>query len=402
VDLECVKVDGMEVHLLGTAHVSSESARQVGQAIEDLRPDVVAVELCDKRFEALVEGKKWDDLEVTKVLESGRMYLFLAQILLSNFQRRVGDELGVKPGQEMLSAVEEAKKRGIRVELVDRDIQVTLKRAFDQLGFLEKLKLGFGFFENWMGGEKLDEKAIEKLKENDVLTELLEELGREIPSVKRTLVDERDEYIAKKIAAIDGVRVLAVLGAGHIGGVKKHLNGLSGSVQLNYNLSVGGVVGVDENIEVKRAEKGAGAARKIKIVGYLVPAVFAAIIAYSLITHGGGLTLNLLVKWFLINGTLSALGAAIVFAHPITVLTAFLAAPFTSLNPMVAAGWVAAYVEVKLRKPRVRDFHGLMELDGLGDYASNRVTKVVLIAALANLGSTVGTFIALPYIASLL
>jgi pheromone shutdown-related protein TraB len=401
-DIESVKVGGMEVYLLGTAHVSNESARQVEDAINKLNPDVVAVELCEKRYDALVNKKQWDNLEITDVVESGRIYLFLAQIFLSNFQRKIGDELGVKPGLEMLAAVNQAKKHDLKVELVDRDVQVTLKRASDQLSLREKIKLLSGFFENWMGGEELNQEVVEKLKEKDVLTEILEELGNEIPSIKKTLVDERDEYIAKRIAQIDGKKILAVLGAGHIQGVKKHLEDVGGNVYINYSYSAGFGSEQDGKLVEENVNAGGKTAKKIKAIGLIIPLLFLLIIGYSLVKHGGELTLDLLLKWFLINGTLSAFFASLVFAHPATVLTAFIAAPFTSLNPLIAAGWVAGYVEIRLRKPRVKDFEGLMQLNSFRDWTKNRVTKIILIVALANIGSSIGTFIALPYIASLI
>lgn len=399
--LQEITVNGKKIFLLGTAHVSNRSVEDVSKAIEECRPDVVAVELCQQRYDALVNKKRWENLEITDVIESGRVHLFLAQILLSNFQRKIGEDLDVKPGSEMLAAVKEAEKHGLSVALVDRDIQVTLKRAADQLTALEKAKLAYGFFENFLSGEQLDEETVEKLKEKDMLTEVLEELGRETPSIKRTLVDERDVYIAEKLNSLKGERVLAVIGAGHIEGIKKHLASMEGSTKVNYSLSVG-VAGCEPDaITINRETQGKKNS-KMKIISYLVPALFAVMIGYSIMTHGGALTLRLLMLWFFINGTLSAIGASLVFPHPLTVAAAFLAAPFTSLNPAVAAGWIAGYVEVKLRKPRVRDFEGLMKLDGMKDYIGNRVTKTILVVALANIGSTIGTLVALPYIYSML
>jgi len=400
--IEHVQLEGKDIYLLGTAHVSTESVQEVGEAIDEVKPDVVAVELCPQRYDALVNEKRWNNLEITDVIESGRIYLFLAQILLSNFQRKVGEDLDIKPGAEMLEAVNAAREKNVPVELVDRDIQVTLKRAADQLSLTEKLRLGYGFLENIFESQELDRQMVEDLKEKDMLTEIIQEMGETVPSLKRTLVDERDEYIAGKIHSLNADTVLAVVGAGHIEGIKKQLASMEGDININYSLNVG-VAGCEHQpVQFTPEQKDREKTSKLKIIGYLVPAIFITLMAYSLITHGGELTLRLLAKWFLINGTLSAIGVSLAFAHPLTVLVAFLSAPFTSLNPAVAAGWVAGYVELKMHKPRVKDFDGLMNLKGLGDYTGNRVTKTVLVVALANIGSTVGTFIALPYIASLI
>ncbi len=379
------------VYVVGTAHVSDRSVRAVEEAIEEYEPDAVAVELCRQRYDALKNERRWEDTEITDVISSDKVYLFLLQIMLSNFQRKIGEDLGVKPGAEMMKAVEQAEGKNIRVVLADRDIGVTLKRAMDLMSVKEKAKLLYGFIGGFIEGEGIDEELVEKMKEKDVLTELMEELSLETPSIKQVLVDERDRYIAESIYAADAKRILAVVGAGHVEGIKKHLREMEGAdTVVRYSHSM-------EGVEIKGVSR-----KKINLVAYGIPALFALLIIWGFIQHGGAVTLDMLMKWFLINGTLSALGVALAFGHPFSVGAAFLAAPFTSLNPAVAAGWVAGYVELKLRKPRVSDFQNLMMLKKTSDYWRNRVTRVILIVAFANIGSTLGTFIALPYIATLI
>jgi pheromone shutdown-related protein TraB len=379
------------VYLLGTAHVSDESVKAVEDAIGRYRPDVVAVELCAQRYQALKEEKKWDETEIGDVLKSDRIYLFLLQILLANFQRKIGDEIGVKPGAEMMKAIELAEKNNIRVVLADRDIKVTLKRAMDLMTFKEKVKLLYGFITGIVEGEEINQELIERLKEKDVLSELMEDLAVETPSVKKVLVDERDEYIAYRIHREEAERVLAVVGAGHVEGIKNNLKALDdvGVVVTHTHMM--------EGVEIKGVSR-----KKINAIAYGIPAVFTALIIWGFIQHGGEMTVNMLVMWFLIDGTLAAVGVLLAFGHPLSAAAAFISAPFATLNPAIAVGWIAGYVELKLRKPRVKDFKELMMLKRMSDYWRNRVTRIILVVAFANIGSTVGNLIALPYLASLI
>lgn len=384
-----VKTGDREVLLLGTAHVSAESVELVEEAIEKEKPDIVAVELCDKRQKALADNKKWSETEINKVIKDGNTYLFLMQLLLANFQRRIGEDLGIRPGAEMLKAVEIAEKSGIRVALVDRDINVTLKRAFARMSLREKSKIFMDMISGAFGDEEVNEELLEKLKEKDIITELMEDLGREIPSAKDVLVDERDRYIANRILNLKAGKVLAVVGAGHVEGIRKILESGSRSKK-------------ELNNEIKALEHIPSKRSRIKLIAYVIPAMFIAIVGYGFYAHGFSLTLDLLWRWFLINGTLSAVGVLLAMGHPLSAITAFLAAPFTSLNPTIAAGWFAGITESWLRKPRVKDVEGLLRLNSLSDYWRNRVTRIFLVIAFANIGSSIGTFIALPYLATMI
>ena len=378
---EIIKLGDKTIILVGTAHVSDESVKQVEQAINEHKPDAVAVELCQQRYLALKEEKKWDDTEITKVIESDKIYLFLLQILLGNFQRKIGDELGVKPGSEMMKAVEISEKQDIPIILADRNVKVTLKRAIDMMSLKEKIKILTGVVSGF-GGEEINKELVEKLKEKDVLTEVMEELAAQTPSIKRVLVDERDQYIAQMIYRQDAKKIVAIVGAGHMTGIIENLNQLDSMGQtITYTQSIEG-----ENIQGMSKSK-------INFIAYGVPTLFLLLIIWGFISNGASVTGDMMIKWFLVNGTLSAIGAACGLAHPLTILTAFIAAPFTSLNPAIAAGWVAGYVEIKVRKPRVVDFKNLMKLKTTADYFKNRVVRVVLIVAFANIGSTLGTFI---------
>jgi len=380
--IETLSLGDKEVIIVGTAHVSERSVEAVEAAIREHKPDAVAVELCEQRYSALKEEKRWDETEITKVLTSDRIYLFLLQILLGNFQRRIGDDLGIKPGSEMMKAVDVAEELGIEVVLADRDVRLTLKRAMSQMTFKEKAKVAWGFLGGFIGGEEIDEELVERLKEKDVLTELMEELAVETPSIKRVLVDERDSYIAHAIHACPAKKIVAVVGAGHMKGIVENLKALQGEVLVRYSHSM-------DDVHIGPAVS----KKKINLIAWGIPALFVVLLIWGFVSNGSQMTQDMIIQWVLVNGTLSALGVALALGHPASIIAAFIAAPITSLNPTVAAGWVAGYVELQVRKPRVVDFKNLLKLKSMGDYLGNRVVRVILIVAFANIGSTLGTLI---------
>ena len=384
-----VKVND-NIILIGTAHISKDSVEEVKAAIEEHKPDIVAVELCKRRYEAITKKDKWENTPVTQLLKSNNAYLMLAQTFLASIQRKLGKEYGVEPGSEMIAAMQEAKKHNLEVALVDRDISVTLKRAWRKMGFREKFRLTWEFLKAILGydEEELEELDLKKLMDQDVISTLMEEFREIAPSVSDVLIDERDEYIAKKILDESKKgKVVAVVGAGHLRGIQKHLEKKKLKTDLKKL----------EEVPKKRFKIS-------KLVAYLIPVLFVALILYLILTRGPDAwdqIKNVFIWWFLINGSLSALGAAIARGHPLSIGTAFLAAPLTSLNPAIAAGWVAGYVEAKLRTPVVKDFKELSKLESFKDFWNNRVIRLLMVVAFANLGSMIGTIIAFPYIASL-
>ncbi len=375
---EKITVDKKDIILVGTVHVSPESVKEVRETIETENPDTVGVELCERRYEILTKKKQWEEQEIFKIIKEGKTYLFLANLLLSNFQKKVGEELGSAPGAEMVEAVTIAKEYNIPVTLLDRDISVTLRRAWKAMGIKEKIKLLYAL----IAGFFIDaEEVVEELKNLDIITELMEELAEQAPGAKKVLIDERDQYIASKILESQG-KIVAVVGAGHLTGIKSLLQTRTVSRQ-----------GL-EDIPSGRSW--------FKYIGYAVPLIFAALVVYAFLSAGAEMTLHILWLWFLINGSLSALGALLALGHPLSIVAAFLAAPFTSLNPALAAGWFAGLVEAYVRKPTVADFEALRDISTIKDFFKNRVTRILLVIAFANIGSTIGTLIAFPYFWSLL
>ena len=381
-----VKVNN-NIILVGTAHISKDSVKEVKDAIEKYKPDVVAVELCEKRYEAITKKDQWENTPITSLLKSDKAYLVLAQTFLSSIQRKLGKEYGVEPGSEMIAAIDESKKQNIEVALVDRDISVTLKRAWRKMGIREKFRLAWEFMKALFGydEEELEELDLKELMKQDVISAMMKEFGEIAPSVATVLIHERDKYIAKRIQDESKKgKVLAVVGAGHIEGIKNHLGKKILDVDLHEL----------EQVPKKRVSIA-------KLVAYSIPVLFVALLVWMLMTKGPDAwnsIADIFITWFLINGILSAIGAAIARGHPFSIAAAFIAAPFTSLNPAVAAGWFAGIVEAKMRTPMVKDFQNLSKIESIKDFLNNKVIRLLMVVALANVGSMIGTFVALPII----
>ena len=376
--------------LIGTAHISQESVDEVRKAIETYKPEIVAVELDSRRHDALTKKVDWENTPVSSLIKSNNAFFMLAQTFLASVQRRLGKEYGVEPGSEMIAAIQEAEKYHLKVALVDRDITVTLKRAWRKMGFREKFRVFWEFLKAMIGydEEELDELDLKELMKQDVISQMMEEFSTIAPSAAEVLIHERDSYIAQRIfdESKKG-KVLAVVGAGHLKGIQEHLQKKDLQVDLQKL----------DQIPKKRFSL-------VKVVEVAIPVIFFAVIAWIIYSTGAD-PLNkikdVFLIWFLVHGILSAAGVAIARGHPLSMLVAFVAAPFTSLEPFFAPGWFAGLVEARLRKPVVKDFQELSKMEGMRDFFRNKVIRLLMVVALANLGSIIGTIIALPWIFSL-
>lgn len=384
-----VKVND-NIILIGTAHISQESVDEVRKAIETYKPDIVAVELCKRRYETITKKDKWENTPVTSLIKSNNAYFMLAQTFLSSVQRRLGEEYGVEPGSEMIAAMQEAEKQNLKVALVDRDITITLKRAWRKMGAREKFRVVWGFLKAMLGydEEELEELDLKELMKQDVISQMMEEFSKIAPSAADVLIHERDQYIAQKIfdESKKG-KVVAVVGAGHLNGIKQLLE----KPGLNIDLRE------FDTVPTKRVSL-------VKVIEVAIPVIFFAVIGWIIYSSGmdpWNKIKDVFLIWFLVHGILSAAGAAIARGHPLSILTAFCAAPFTSLEPFFAPGWFAGLVEAKLRKPVIKDFQQLSKIENMHDFFKNKVIRLLMVVALANLGSILGTIIALPWILSL-
>lgn len=375
---------GDRLLLVGTAHVSPESVAEVQAAIEEFRPDVVAVELDALRLEALEDKRRWENTPFHKILRSDKLWLFLTQVLLSSYQRRLGEEYGSEPGMEMLAAVHAARAQGKEVLLADRDVGVTMRRAYRLMTLREKLRLSWELLKGLVGGDDGEAEAIpiQDLLQEDVITRMMNELGQMAPSIKRVVVDERDTYLAARLAAplAEGRRVLGVVGAGHLPGIRDRLVRAEPSPDLK----------ALEVIPPKRVNVS-------KILGWSFPVLLIALFGYfgyKGIQEGNWDELRrFLLDLLLWGGGLAALGCLLARGHPLSIVTAFLVAPITILHPGLAAGWFSGLVEAWIREPRVLDFRKLSRIDSMRVFFNNRVIRVLVVAALTNVGAMIGASI---------
>lgn len=371
-----------EFLLLGTAHVSRESVDAVEATIASAEIDHVVIEIDHQRYQSVSRKRDWSQLNIFEILKKRQAFLLLSNLVLSSFQRRMGAGTGVVPGAEMLAAVRASEERGIGYTFGDRPVTATLKRAWARTGFWGKNKLLASMIAAAFSRETVSEEDLARLREQNELENMLAELADYLPGVKAVLIDERDLYLAKSIYEAPGARVLAVVGAGHVPGIARTLEELHR-----------GEIAVDrEALEIIPPP---GPVRRA--IPYVVPAVVASLILWGFFRGGIEGGLQSLWRWILVNGTLSALGSLAALAHPLTILAAFLAAPITSMNPTVGVGFVTGLVEAFLRKPRVVDFERLNDdITTLRGFYRNRLTHILLVFLLSSIGSSIGTFVALP------
>ncbi len=383
-----LSIAGREIVLLGTAHVSKESVEEVGRVIRERQPGRVCVEIDAARYRTMTEGQNWSSLNISDVLRQRKGFLLLANLVLSSFQRRIGAGLGVSPGDEMKAAVATAEELGIPFSFVDREVNVTLRRAWSRSGFWGKNKMLAALLGSAVTREKLTEEQVEALKNKSALDGMMDELAGFLPSVKEVLIDERDRYLATRIFETTEEKVLAVVGAGHVKGIVGWLQKLDAGT-------------ADHDLSALDAVPPPGRARKL--LPWIIPIVIFGLLAAGFARSGWHTALSMIWIWVLVHGSLSALGALLAFANPLTIILAFIASPITSLNPTIGVGIFTGIAEAYLRKPRVEDFENLHEdvLSFRGFYR-NRVTHILVVFFLSSIGSAIGTFIGIPYVASLL
>ncbi|MDR1129105.1 MAG: TraB/GumN family protein [Treponema sp.] len=387
-------LEDREIILIGTAHVSRESINEVDKAIREENPGMVCVELDAERFASISRQENWEKLDIIKIFKEGKGFLLMANLTLASFQRRMGLELGVKPGEEMKTAVETATELGIPYSLCDREVQLTLRRAWARCGLWSKCKLLATLASSAFSTEKLSETEIENLKNRSELDGMMAELADYLPRVKETLIDERDRYLAAKIwAAAANARegspkIVAVVGAGHIQGIKANMEKIA-------NKEAGGDVS-----ELDSVPPGSALG---KAAGWIFPALIVALIVLGFFRAGAGVVPSMVLRWVLWNGSLAALGTLIALGHPLSILVSFLGAPIATINPFIGVGLFSGIAEATMRRPRVADAQSISEdIGSLRGIYRNRITKALLVFFLSSLGGAIGNFISIPALAGLL
>lgn len=372
-DVHRLEYDGKEIIILGTAHVSQKSVDLVREVIEEEKPDTVCIELCDSRFQALTQKQKWQDTDLLKVIKEKKAPLLLANFMLASIQKKIGKKLGIKPGEEMAQAIRSAEAANAKIHLADRDIRTTLSRAWRAITLWEKFKLMGQFAASIVGADEISEEEVEELKNKDMLETLLSEIGESQPQLKKILIDERDKYLTEKIRTAPGKKIVAVVGAGHVPGIR---------------------AGWESSIDIGELDKKPPKGHMGPILKWGMPLIIIALIVAGFFMVGAEEGKEMIVFWFASNIILAGIGATIALAHPLTIIAAALASPITSLNPMIAAGWVAGVVQIFISKPKVRDFEALQDdITSIRGFWHNKITKILLVVLLTNMGSSSGAFL---------
>lgn len=380
--------DGKVLTLIGTAHVSQESVDEVKAAITELNPDRICVELDQGRYQSRLDNKGWSELDLKSVIKGNKGFLMLANLSLSSYQKRLGDQLGVNPGDEIMEAAKLATELDIPLSLCDREIQTTFKRAWRLSGLYNKAKLITALISSIFSDEKITNEDIERLKETDMLQSLLEEMAEELPMIKKVLIDERDQYLATSIYEAPGRNVVAVVGAGHVPGLIEHLKKLDSGKELPQNEHLATVP---------------NASKLGKVFSYLIVIALLAIIALGFVNSGWEGGVKMFFYWFALNSSLSGLAAILSLAHPLTIVLTMLAAPITALSPTLGVGMVSGLVEASVRKPRVKDFEGLSDdIASFKGWFRNRIIHALLLFMTTSIFASIGTFVAFPLLISAL
>ncbi|MCW8805182.1 MAG: TraB/GumN family protein [Ignavibacteriaceae bacterium] len=376
-DVHLIKKDGREFIIVGTAHISRQSADLVREVIENEKPDVVCVELDEKRLLALSEKNRWENLDLKSIIKQKQLSTLIINLVLASYQKKLGEKLGVTPGTELLEAVQAAKEKNIPIELCDREVRITLRRAWHSMSFWQKLKFLFGGLAGIFEKQELTEEKLSELRSKDVLSEMMDELGKAMPVLKEVIIDERDQYIAQKMKESKGEKIVSIVGAGHVKGIIRTLENNS-------------------SIDLKKIEVIPAASPVAKIVGWGIPAIIIGSILFIGYSKGLNEAGDNALFWILANGIPSAIGAIVALAHPLTILAAFFAAPITSLSPLIGAGYVAAFVQAYFQPPIVKDFQSVSEnARKISMWWKNKLLKVLLVFIMASLGSVLGTWVGL-------
>jgi pheromone shutdown-related protein TraB len=383
--LRRIELDGREILLVGTAHISQASVETVRTVIAAETPDHVCVELDEQRYLALKDDKRWQSLNLIEVIRKGQGPFLLASLALTSFQKRMGLQTGVKPGAELLAAAVSAEDAAIGVSLIDRPIRTTLLRAWRKTGFWKRINLLATLLAGLFETQKIDEAELEKLRQTDTLSAMLEEMGTILPSVKTILVDERDTFMADRIRNAPGQKVVAVVGAAHLPGIERQLQ-----------------TAADPRV-IAEISSVPAESRWSKLLPWLIPGAVVALFVAGFFVGDWSKLADAAIAWVLLTGGLCALGTAIAFGHPLTIIAGFIAAPITTLHPALGAGMFTGIVQAFVAAPTVADLERVGDdVATLGGWWRNRTIRVLLVFFFSSLGASAGMLLALRWVAGLI
>ncbi|RUM39956.1 MAG: TraB family protein [Desulfobulbus sp.] len=374
-DVAVIHHEDKTLLLVGTAHISQESADLVDEIISRERPDVVCIELDEKRFSALSNPKRWENLDLKQIIKNKQLSTLLVNLVLASYQKKLGGKLGIQPGTELLTAAKAARGHNIPIELCDRDVRVTLRRAWKSTSFFKKGYLAATLIASLFDDTELDEEKLAELRKKDVLSEMMEDIGQALPAAKHVLIDERDVFMAENIKHAPGKRIVAVVGAGHMEGIQR-------------------VISTDNSALMEEINTIPPLSKGWKIAGWSIPAAILLSIVIIGFRQGANEAYANAYYWILANGIPSAIGAVFALAHPATIISAFAAAPITSLTPVIGAGYVCAFVQVMTRPPVVKEFEAVgTDIATFRGWWQNKLLRIFLVFILTGLGSSIGTWV---------
>jgi pheromone shutdown-related protein TraB len=382
---------GKSITVLGTAHVSRASAEKVRELLSTGNYDGVAIELCPSRYNSLIDPDSLAKMDLFQVFKEGKASMVIASLALGAYQQKMAEEFGIEPGAEMRMAIDQANEMNSTIHLIDREVGTTLKRVYSNVPWWKKMGIVGGLLGSVVSSEKVSEDEIERLKEGDILETTFSQFAEEAKELYGPLIDERDQYMAARLEQIvsqsDNQAILAVVGAGHLKGIESYL-ARDEQIQTTDELHS------KAQATIERLEALPKKSRWPKLIPWIIVAVL--LIGFAIgFNRSTDLGLQLIMWWVLINGSLSALGAALAKGHPLTVIGAFFAAPVTSLNPTIGAGMVTAAIELYLRKPNVGDFSALRkDTTHVSGWWKNKVARTLLVFFFSTLGSAIGTYVA--------
>ncbi len=381
------KFGNQNIFILGTAHISQKSVEAVEKIASHEKTSMVSVELCPSRYQSIMDKDRWRKLDIVTVIRTKKIYLLMSSIILSAFQKQMGEKMDVKPGQEMITALEIAQRREIPIGLVDRDIQITLKRAWQKMGFWGKMFLFSEILAGLLFRFELEEAEVEKMKEKDVLEQLLDNLPKRYAHVKEIIIDERDRYLAQKIKEearknLDAKNILAVVGAGHLRGIDRYFS---------------------EDLDLKPLEEVQQKSVWGGLIRFFTPIFLIMVLFYWVSDTSDMKTImESIYAWIVIKAVVSFLFAAVILAHPVALLGALLTAPISNFNPILKPGWVSGLAEAHFRKPTVEDFENIAtDISSWKGFFHNKVLRIFWLVLMPQMGSSIGTGIALWYISQL-
>ncbi len=381
----CIKIqkDGKDIYILGTAHVLADSKKEVEELINTIDPDTVCVELCDSRYQSLKDKNRWQNLDIVKVIRQGKGFLLFANMVLSSFQKRIGLDLESAPGDEMITAFQLAEAKNKKVVLADRDVNVTLRRAWQLSSFSDKMKILELLMEALFTKEEIKKEDVKEMMQGkDVMNEMMTTFAEKLPKAKEVLIDERDRYLAHRIITAEGKKIIAVVGKGHLKGIQE-------TIEKGFNY--------DPIIETV-PPAGIGT----KIFPWLLGLAILALIVLGFM-KGSNVGVSMLWAWVLASGACTSIAALAVMAHPLTIISAWIAAPIKLIAPPISAGILLAPLEAVLRKPQVKDFESLNnDIQTVKGFFKNRVTKILVVFVAVTIGAIVGHTAAIVWITKIL